>query len=442
MSRGYSCLRKVCLSLCVGMILHMETRSQCLNNLGTRLYDTVLNGIGYGTYTIRLPRWNPDSGTLVSVRVGVGVNIQYGFTLKNVDAIPSIYTLTVGREDYITSPAMAVPYDNTVEQKIGVYPLLPNAAFSQAPFALLNNYANTDSITTNVASFLGRDSITFTYSPVTYTNLRTNNNSSYNYQATAQDGMNFSLTYLYCRSGTVLASGLTNWSAVPENAGAVLLSWAVVNEVSGRVYEIERSPDGQHFSTVGTVGVVVGATGNGIGPGGGAGTASGASGSGTATGNGVAEHVYTDHLPGGGGNGAGNGVSGAGAKWYYRLRIVDPATVAYSDVRMVTAGGAGTAVNQGMRVYPSPATGYINLVIGQALTGATGAAGAWQTGAGWQVDILSGSGVLIQRGYYPPTHTVRVDFQRKLSSGTYFVRVADLRGQAHFASSFIIAGAN
>jgi hypothetical protein len=384
---------KVMLILCMGVLLRREGAAQCVNNLGTRAYDTALTGIGYGYYTIRVPQWSPDSGQLVSVKVSVLVSVQYGYTLKNVDVNPSIYTLSVGREDYISSPAMLHPYDNDMEQKIGVVPLAAGASMTQGLFPFMNDYVNSDSITDNVTPFLGTDSISFTYSPITWSDLHTNNNSSYAYHATVQDAMKFSVSYLYCKSGIILATDLTRFTAVLSAPATVQLSWSSAAEADGRRYAVQRSQDGQHFTTVGTLS----ATGS----------------AGALQGNrGVGDYRYTDYLP-----------AAVGDNWYYRLRIDDPGGLRYSEVRVVTRGDGTDRV----RLYPNPAADFINVVTG--------------SGMGGQIEILGADGSLVQRSVYWQSGVIRVDFQRRLSAGTYFVRIADLSGQHRPIASFIVADA-
>lgn len=378
---------KVMLILCMGVILRREGVAQCVNNLGTRAYDTALTGIGYGYYTIRVPQWNPDSGLLVSVKVSVLVSVQYGYTLKNADVNPSIYTLSVGREDYISSPAMLHPYDNDMEQRIGIVPLAPGASVTQGLFPFMSDYVNTDSITDNVAPFLGKDSVSFTYSPITWSDLHTNNNSSYAYHATVQDAMKFSVSYLYCKSGVVLATDLTRFTAILSAPSMVQLSWSSAAEAAGRLYAVQRSQDGQHFTTVGALSAI------------------------TFSGSGEDYH-YTDQLP-----------IGMGDKWYYRLRIDDPGVLRYSDVRVVTGRDGMDRV----QVYPNPAADFINVVTG--------------SGMGGQIEILGADGSLVQRSVYRQSGIIRVDFQHRLSAGTYFIRIADLSGQHRPIASFIVAGA-
>jgi hypothetical protein len=402
---------KLCLTLCIGMILRLGVAGQCPGGLSTQTYDTVLSGIGYGAYALRFPQWNPDSGTLLSVTVSARVTVQYAFTLTDVDAVAGLYTLRVGREDHFTSAAMAAPYENIIEKQIGVYSLDPGAVLTQPPFLFLDDYANTDSITINTVPFQGTGSVDFIYSPITYTDLRSNNNASYGYHATAQDAMHFSVSYLYCNGQVALATGLTRWSAMLDDPLTVQLAWSAASEPDGRRYDIQRSGDGKSFATVATV------AGGGM----------------------PAEYGYKDALPADG-----------GATWYYRLMIADPGHLSYSDIRVVNT--VSTA-EKAIVVYPNPAQDFVNMVIGGG-----GAAG------GWQVDLYTAAGNLVQRGHYSPASmsglrstltsglgstltsaltsalAIRVNFQQKMSPGVYFLRATDLAGRYSYFSSFIVTG--
>lgn len=370
------------LTICLGWILHFPAASQCTANMATRSYDTLITGIGYGNYQLHFPQFNPDSGLLASVKINARVSVTYQFTLKNADIIPSIYSLWVGREDLFTSPVLTSPYDNIMEQKIGVFPLDPGVSVSQGPFSFLNNYNNTDSITGNVAPFLGNGNINFAYSPITYTTLRTNNNSSYAYSAVARDTVHYTVTYFYCRSSVVLASELTHFAAALKDPitqpapSTVQVTWSVVNEPAGRQYQVQRSRDGQHFTTVGVL-----------------------------TGDGAADYTYDDQLP-----------AAASGNWYYRLQLIDPAGSTFSTIRTVTI--TENTEGPGLSVYPNPADDFVDLHF----------AGGMGSGAGWHIELLAVDGSRVQNGNYLSSNNIHINFQHRLPAGVYFIQATDLRG--------------
>lgn len=381
--------------LCTGLLLHGHASAQCAaDNLSTRTYDTVLTGPGYGTYNLSFPKWSPDSGLLVSVKVNANVNIAYGFSLKNVDVMAGSYTILVGREDLITSLSLPADYDNITEQNIGVYTLNPGDQVAKTPFPFLSNYNNTDSFSANTAPFLGSGQVNFTYAPITYTNIHTTNNISYSYHASASEATRFSLTYVYCNAGVVLSKDLTSFTAILKDPASVQLSWSVAGEEKDRSYEVQRSENGRDFVTVG----IQPANGGTIGT--------------QPSIAGVTDHVYIDHP-----------ASAGMGKWYYRLRIIASGGISFSPVKEVTMGQDGPGK---LRIYPNPAVSHINLVL----------PGDPSRPGDWRVDILTADGRLVQQAEFFHTNSFFINFRQHLSPGVYFIRATDLLGQGLRVASF------
>ena len=392
MGNYISFLLKVGLVLCIGMMFHHSVQAQSPNALSVHTYDTSLTSNGFGMYNINVPQFSPDSGTLVSVNLSATVSSQYGFTLTNADNQSATYTLTLGQDDQITGSALGSPFSNIVTQQINSYPLASGQVQSQPPFAFLTNHVSNDSITGNVAPFLGTGAVALNYLSFTYTDLSTVNNATYSYSANINNTIHFTVKYYFSGGGgTVLATTLTRFSAAltaPRIAG---LTWAAVNETANRLYDIQRSTDGQNFTTVNTI------------------TAQGdASG---------ADYSYTDNLD--------NSISG---NVYYRLQIHDQAKLSFSSIQEVNVAAVSSSVaaaGTGLRVYPNPATSYINLQTGQEP-------------GDWQVDIIAASGAVVQRTQAMASSTIYVPFNSKLAAGTYFVRLTGLHGQQPIMVPFVI----
>lgn len=373
-------MKRILLLLCLGAILHLHTQAQCANNLGTRTYDTTLVSNGFNIFNLSFPSWSPDSGLLVSVKLTSEISSQYSFTLKNMDAQPATYQLMVGQQDQFMSPQLLSPLIHiTAPRLLGSYPLAPGETTVQGPIPFLDKQIESDSIT-GVAPFLGSGSVSISYMSFTFTSLSTINNASYAYGATVNNNMHFSLQYLFCRGDVTLAAGITGWNAELEGASTARLDWSAVNESTGREYHIQRSGDGVHFSTIGTVAARDG------------------------------NYTWTDALPGG------------QSDFYYRLEVADNGSISYTSIRHITTGASKKA----LRIYPNPATDFINLIPPVA--------------GDWQVDILSASGTLIQRETQRQTAAIHVNFRSRMSSGTYFVKAQDLRGQKVYTGSFMVIG--
>ncbi len=389
MGNYYSVLLKVGLALCVGMIFHQTVKAQCSSGFSTRTYDTALTSNGFGTYTINAPQFSPDSGTLVSVKVSAIVSSQYGFTLKNASGTDASYSLTLGQDDQITGNSLSSPYSNVMSQLINSYALTPGQAVTESPFVFLNNHVSSDSITSNVAPFLGYGTIPLSYLSFTYTDLSTANNATYYYSANISNTITFSVQYLYCTAGNaVLATTLTNFTAAltaPHTAG---LAWSAANENVGRIYDVQRSTDGKNFTTLDSVM----AQGNAAG----------------------ADYSYTDDL-----------ADSLAGDVEYRLQIHDGASVSYSAIQQIDIPASPTSTSQGFRIYPNPATNYINIATGQDAND-------------WQVDIFAANGNLVQRSTMLQSTVLYIPFTTKLSAGTYFVRLTGLHGRQSLSTSFVI----
>jgi len=381
-------MRNGCLAVSLALGLHVAAKAQCnASTLSTTTYDTALTSNGFAIYNLGFPQFNPDSGTLVAVRLTATVNSQYGFTLRNADSVATSYALTLGQQDMISGPQLSVPYSNVTTQSMGSYSLDSNQSMTKTPFNLLTNYVATDTVKA-ISPFLGAGQVSLNYQSFTFSNLNAVNNAAYYYSAGINTNVTFSVQYQFCRGGVVLATDLTAWTASLAAPNSVQLNWAAANEVAGRQYVIQRSSDNLNYNNIATLDAMVDA--------------------------GAATYSYPDEIP-----------ASADSSWNYRLQILDASgQITYSPIRNVTL----TAPGGGLQVYPNPATNFINLVPNQ------------QDAGNWQVDILSVNGGLIERDVYMQTRNMQVNFRSKLSAGTYLIRATDLLGQKVVTGSFVIIG--
>lgn len=377
----------MCLALLAMLTFGQFASAQSAGNVATRTYDTALTSDGFGIYHLQFPQFNPDSGTLVSVRISALTNSMYGFTLRDADSISATYALRVGVQDEFFGPALPSTYSNVTDQLLGNFPLTAGQEVTQSPTNVFANHVSTDTVSA-VASFLGTSHVNLNYQAFTFSNLNSANNATYYYSAGITNTMTFSVQYVY-QSATVLATDLKAWSAVPFGQRNVQLGWTAENETAGRQYVIQRGNDGRNFDNIATLPA-------------------------TADGN-TAKYQYPDELPLTGDN--------ANATWYYRLRIQDATgQVTYSPLREVQQGASVT----GAQIYPNPATTFINLV--PDMTGVTD----------WQVDIVSVAGTVVQREVFMQTPTMTVNFRNKLAAGTYFVHAIDLHSQRTISAAFLV----
>lgn len=385
-----SILLKVGLALCIGMMSRSPVNAQCSGSLATHTYDTSFSSSGFGIYPISIPQWSPDSGLLVSVKLSATVNSQYGYTLRNADPQPATYALTLGQWDQFTSPALSSPYSNILSQYIDSFALTPGQVVTNGPFTFLNGHVSSDSITGNVAPFLGPGHVPLNYMSFTFTDLNSYNNATYYYSANIANTMQFSVSYLYCQSIAPLAVKLTNWDVQLSGPNTAELKWTAVNETAGRSYDIQRSGDGATFETIHTVAAINGQT---------------------------EDYDYADNLP----------VSTTG-NWFYRLHINDPGGSSYSSIKEVNVGSSDRTAGSGAGafvLYPNPSDTYINVNTGS-------------DPGDWEADVLAVSGAVVQRNSFQQTAQLSIPFATRLAAGEYFLRVTDLKAGKTYTRSFVV----
>lgn len=370
-------------------VLGQAVKAQNAGNQ-TRAYDTALTSDGFGIYHLHVPQFNPDSGTLVSVRISALTNTLYGFTLRNADSLTATYAVTVGLQDEFSGPALPSTWSNVSSQPMGNFPLSAGETMTQTPVNLLQNHVSTDTIN-SITSFLGTGAVNLQYQAFTFTNLNATNNASYYYSAGISNNMTFTVEYVYARSSGLLSTNLTGWSALAVGPRNVQLSWAAGDETAGRQYVIQRGKTDNSFENIARLPA-------------------------TADGN-TAQYRYPDELPVSAGDPSDN-------SWYYRLQIQDETgQISYSPVRTVKLD---VATAKGIQVYPNPATSFVNLVPDQ------------QEATDWQVDIIAANGSLVQRELYSQSTTMTVNFRNRMAAGTYFIRATDMRGQHTSTASFLV----
>jgi hypothetical protein len=281
-----------------------------------------------------------------------------------------------------------------MSQFMNTYPLSPGQTITENPFAFITNRVSSDSITDNIAPFLGMGQVTLNYMSFTFTNLTTINNATYSYSANINNSMHFTVKYLYCtgNSVAVLATNLTRFSAELTAPHTAQLAWSAVNETANRIYNIQRSHDNHNFQTI----AFLPAQGNESG----------------------ADYNYTDQIP--------DSITGS---VFYRIETNDQGKLSYSAVQQVTVAGSTISDGQTLRVFPSPATSYINIATGQEPDD-------------WQLEIISANGNVVQRGTILQSSTIYIPFKSSLSAGTYFVKLFGVHSQKTLTSSFVVINGN
>jgi hypothetical protein len=384
------------LSLLTTLSTPFQSVAQCTGTIQSTTYSTTFTGTGNATYSVDWPQYNPPGGyTLISTMVRSVIDISAAFQITNPDPTNSVSVRPgVTGEDLlqVNGNDLVDAYGNSVSD-VGILKNLANYIFAAGETrtigplpAFINYKIITDSIASDngqLNDFVGNGTMHFTYSNSPGYTVNAIVNVTPSYSITTR----LSMTYYYCFTG-VLSSGLLTFTATPEKDGTVLLNWISAEEQGERRYVVQVSNgSGNDFQDVNTQ------NGSRI--------------------SGNAAYSYTYTISPNDKN-----------RLYFRVKVLDAqGTATYSQLRIIDLDPA--ELSGKLAIYPNPPSDYINVVFPFA-------------NSGWQVDILTADGSIVQRNLYSNTGTGRVNFNRRLSAGTYFIRATELQTARSHSASFII----
>jgi|GEM_PF-957685 len=358
-------------------------------------YSNSMSSAGANVYSFTLPQFNPSPGgyTFLSAVFSSTATTSATVTYQNTDSHSQDFSPMFNRNDKFTvngggnviNKNNEYDYDETLLGPQGS----PTANLTYGPLNTFDNSSPlfTKSITdpttlTNVYQGSGNLNITYTSTFFTSNNVP----NVVTVSPSISDNITFSVTYNFCNP-TTLSSNILNFSVEKESNQKVDLKWTSANEQAGRKYYIEAALNGQEFAIAGSM-------------------ASDASMN-------DASYTYVYSIP-----------PAATGRIYFRLRQIETdGTATWSEVRSIDLDGNGS--NAVFSIYPNPPSDFINL----SIPGDT---------QDWQVDIFAADGSLVQRNYYPGQNSIRVNFVRRLSAGSYFVRASNPQSGKHYTSSFVI----
>jgi hypothetical protein len=355
--------------------------------VATEVHSTTAAGDGSNPTNISLPQFaNPGGNTFIGAQVDVFLTstITITFTNTSPTATQSFFPL-MSRPDELDLYGTDV-FDASGNQNLPHTVLAPSTSKTYTNITPYNNNNIVDyTITTsdpNLVSYEGGGNLSFTYIPTIFFNNVPNPPVSPS-TPVVNDNLTFQVTYSYCQL-TVLASNIITFTATRENGQSVALNWITSNEEPGRRYAIEVSTDGKNFQDQGSV------SSDSV--------------------KSDASYSYSYVIP-----------AGATGKLYFRLRQSQTGVAdSYSTVRIIDLGMGASVFS----LYPNPPSDYINL--------------NFPSTHDWKVDIVAADGGLVQRVYYPNTSLARVNFNRRLSAGTYFARATDADESKVYVASFTI----
>jgi hypothetical protein len=375
------------------LFIAFKSGAQCdASNLSTLSYDTTVNALGNSLYTFTFPQFDPTIGTLTEVKINTKVTLVYTFRLENGEINPvTNYRVKVFRDDEISSNALMSPLTNSYQKQYGYYSLsgtdgIPNSGpdyTQQGPLYVMNQQSINYTLS-NTADFFGSGAVTFDYTTSTYSAAQGSINN--NLDGSAQDAVNFNITYTYCPQ-IILAADITSFKTNKVNDAVIDIKWFTQNEKNNRKYELQKSTDGKFFRGVAQFAAKTTQTGS-----------------------------YTYSYP--------VQSTDTDKTILFRLKqIEENGTAKYSTVNAVKLGNKkGTQPG----IYPNPAKGATNLLFSNTKR------------SNWEVSIYAVSGQLLKRYNFNNALTGKINTTQEFEKGIYMVKTINKTTQEQFVQQLII----
>jgi hypothetical protein len=365
--------------------------AQCVNPTVIS-YDTLVTGSGNDWHTFEFPKFDGKLGTLTEVHFTSVVTLKYKFGLENKEpGTISNYRVRMVRMDDLMSTALQTPLSTTTQKTYGPYKLLGNDGVAGAGADYISvgpmfsmDHDTIHDIVFNTADFLGSGTVSLDYASTTYSAVLGSVNNIFN--GTADDTIRFTMSYHYCAT-SFLASDVSGFSAFKRDNN-IVVRWQTLNENKDRVYEIQKSTDGKNFTTIGRLNA-------------------------TPAEDKAAQYQFTDAIQ-----------EGESGKVVFRLRQVEKdGIVKYSSLRVVDLG---TKPQVGLRVFPNPAKGAVQIVFNNTKRG------------DWQVDIYGANGQLMDRSVYYNALLAKIDLSSKFSRGLYIIKALNKKTQEQYVERLMV----
>jgi hypothetical protein len=222
------------------------------NNLSFPQYDTSKL-----YFSFNFPQFDMFKGTLVQVDIETIINVENSYEIENLVNVGVTRTPKIRRSDFISSPVLGVPLERSQSKIIGTHLLGPADGTTGSgpdyvkagPIDTYKDYPINYSLTSNLAGFLGKGQVEFNYLAETDLSPSGSNTA---FVATTKDSVYFRLTYYYCLT-SLLPADISSFTAIKLTSEKLQLAWTTVNDEVGKKYEIEKSTDGQNFTSIQTL---------------------------------------------------------------------------------------------------------------------------------------------------------------------------------------------
>lgn len=391
--------RLVLVILSLFVIVPYLGNAQC-GTIHTLSYDSTVIGTGGSDtpYELSFPAFNSSLGTLLDVKIVSILTIVFQYDIEN-NGPAKTNKLKINRDDEITSSALSdVVYHSysipkpptTINHSLGANDGVTGSGpdfLSVAPYALVNHDTVINQSADNPANFLGSGDVSFNYSSSTALILSPLGGANISNTA-ATDQIKFVLQYIYC-DNIMLAPNITSFSASPKD-GFIDLRWLTANELPGQTYQVQKSNDGTHFTTVTSLSSQPGMT---------------------QTGNYDYHYISSANETG---------------KLYFRIVQINAAgTPAYSPVRMADRSMAARPKSD-IKLVPNPSRGRFAIVVDNTVA------------SDWAIELFNIKGQVVARRQAYNSTLSNFEISESLSAGVYFVMVTDKRNSRKFVERLIV----
>lgn len=357
--------------------------AQCMCSDGspaqTQQHTISTNFSSNSTTIFSVPQFDAAVGTLVCVNAKVYLTSIIRMRLENDEAFSIDYTVKYQRKDTFSGPGIVPNVVGSKNKNYGPYTLEGSDGdpFAGSDFVSIGpdtiyNQKLYEATTTNVVSYLGTDSIDFTYKSTVSTFAI--GSDVYALSVTSTNKVDFVMSYSYCNT-SVLATNMKDFKAsLADND--VTVRWTTQNEFKYNNYEIEVSENGTEFYSIGSK-------------------------KSTVTDGAAAEYDYKYHFD-----------KPLAGTLFVRIKQVAGKTSRYSQVKALSTKTVMPALN----IYPNPVVRNINLVFEEPLSG------------DYSIELANQAGQIVLRKKVRLSNSMKLEVQvgNPPPPGLYFLKTSQI----------------
>jgi hypothetical protein len=357
------------------------------------VYDTtVVTANGNYHSIFKFPKFHPDSGLLVCVKICLKMTSVVSMYLENNASSPQTYNINYTRQDTLTGTGLNPALTNQISVNYGPYnlaasdgiPLWGPDFVSIGPDTVLNAVTVCRTLTDSVdlVPFYGYDSLTYNYS--IHAGATVTGSGDYLFSVSSHGIVNLRLQYCYCPTFSLPLN--IRWFEVKKNAAdQAELKWDGFDDPNTNYhYEVEVSRNGLNFSSIGSMQKHTNAS------------------------SGPYRFLYT--------------TNNAGGLFYFRIKqVYSNGYTRFSEIRSVTLENTGSKII----IFPNPSKGVVGIKFDK-----------FSSGKFW-IQIFSAQGQKVfNKEFEGDGNTYRQITM--LQQGMYWLRLIDVTNHQSCVSQLLI----